>query len=294
MRYPFVFLLFTTLAVFLAACGGAASPTSNPPAAPATAASAVSAGIQHALVIGGGGPVGRAWDIGMLKGLKDAGVDVSPADLLVGTSSGANLATQVCAGKTVDSLYDALVAPAVTAPAPAANVPAFDADYVQQTQALVRNAKELTPALRMQVGQRALAATKVLSEDAQVQQTTTVGLGGDIRSWPTRALKIAAVDVTDGTVRFFDSTQGVPIDRAAAASNAIPGQVAPITIGDHRYMDGASGGANVDGAAGARVILVPNPGIPSFAPDRDRPCSCEGKSSAQYLAGCGCPSGHGH
>jgi len=116
--------------------------------------------VQRALVLGGGGPVGRAWEVGILKGLQDAGVDVSQADLLVGTSSGANLATQVCSGKTVASLHDAFVT-VVSGPAPSANAaPAFDPQYAQQTTDLISNARELTPALRMQVGQRALLPRK--------------------------------------------------------------------------------------------------------------------------------------
>ena len=196
----------------------------------------------------------------MLKGLKAAGADVSQADLLVGTSSGAILAAHLASGETVDGVYDAIIATASAAAAAAAAAPAFDADYVEQIRALVRNAKELTPELRMDVGRRALAATKVLSEDAHIRQIAVQSLG-DVRSWPARSLKIAAVDVVDGTVRFFDSTQGVSIERAAAASNAGAGRVAPITIGDRRYIDGYTGGANVEGAAGTRLILVlaPNP-----------------------------------
>ena len=40
------------------------------------------------LVLGGGGVTGIAWEIGLLKGLRDGGVDVSGADTIVGTSAG--------------------------------------------------------------------------------------------------------------------------------------------------------------------------------------------------------------
>jgi hypothetical protein len=45
-----------------------------------------------------------------------------------------------------------------------------------------------------------------------------------------------AVDVFDGSIRLFDKMQGVPIGRGVAASSALLGLDAPITIGDRRYM----------------------------------------------------------
>ncbi len=43
---------------------------------------------RTALVLGGGGVTGIAWEIGILKGLADAGVDLTGADLVIGTSAG--------------------------------------------------------------------------------------------------------------------------------------------------------------------------------------------------------------
>ena len=43
--------------------------------------------MRRALVLGGGGITGIAWQIGLLKGLTDAGVDLSAADTVIGTSA---------------------------------------------------------------------------------------------------------------------------------------------------------------------------------------------------------------
>jgi len=43
---------------------------------------------RAALVLGGGGITGIAWEIGVLTGLAEAGVDLTGADLVVGTSAG--------------------------------------------------------------------------------------------------------------------------------------------------------------------------------------------------------------
>src|SRR5215472_18933171 len=52
-----------------------------------------------ALVLGGGGAAGNAWEIGIIAGLAEAGLDMTEtADLVVGTSSGATAAAQVRSG----------------------------------------------------------------------------------------------------------------------------------------------------------------------------------------------------
>ncbi len=39
---------------------------------------------SRALVLGGGGPVGIAWESGLIAGLAEAGIDLSRADFFVG------------------------------------------------------------------------------------------------------------------------------------------------------------------------------------------------------------------
>jgi hypothetical protein len=45
---------------------------------------------NQALVLGGGGVAGIAWITGLLTGLAVAGQDVTGADVIIGTSAGAN------------------------------------------------------------------------------------------------------------------------------------------------------------------------------------------------------------
>ncbi len=67
---------------------------------------------EPALVLGGGGVTGIAWELGILKGLADAGVDLSGADLVVGTSAGSVVGAQITTGRTVDDLYETQLEPA--------------------------------------------------------------------------------------------------------------------------------------------------------------------------------------
>ena len=87
---------------------------------------------QRAVVLGGGGATGRAWEIGLLKGLRDAGIDLTEADLIIGTSAGATLGAQLRVGQSLDALYDAMLAPLATGAAKE-NAPAFDVQYLQET-----------------------------------------------------------------------------------------------------------------------------------------------------------------
>src|SRR5215207_6607663 len=68
-------------------------------------------GGERALVLGGGGSTGNAWLIGVIAGLLDAGLDVTEADLVIGTSAGSTAAAQM-AGATATELLAAILAAA--------------------------------------------------------------------------------------------------------------------------------------------------------------------------------------
>ena len=65
----------------------------------------------RALVLGGGGSTGNAWLIGVIAGLFDAGLDVTEADLVIGTSAGSTAAAQI-AGAAPTELLAAILAAA--------------------------------------------------------------------------------------------------------------------------------------------------------------------------------------
>ena len=56
--------------------------------------------MTKALVLGGGGAVGIAWESGLIAGLAENGVDVSSADFIVGTSAGSFVGAQLAQGKS--------------------------------------------------------------------------------------------------------------------------------------------------------------------------------------------------
>ena len=46
-----------------------------------------------------------AWEVGLLLGLTEAGVDLGAADLLVGTSAGSVVAAQVACGVPLEEMF---------------------------------------------------------------------------------------------------------------------------------------------------------------------------------------------
>src|SRR5262249_16783431 len=61
----------------------------------------------RALVLGGGGPVGEAWESGVIAGLMEKGIDVYRANKIVGTSAGSIVGARVAAGMTAAELTKA-------------------------------------------------------------------------------------------------------------------------------------------------------------------------------------------
>src|SRR5580692_5354743 len=67
---------------------------------------------DKALVLGGGGITGIAWEIGMLAGLAaEHGLDLSDADLVVGTSAGSVVGVDVRSGLGLAQFYENQTAP---------------------------------------------------------------------------------------------------------------------------------------------------------------------------------------
>jgi NTE family protein len=60
----------------------------------------------RALVLGGGGLSGIAWETGVLAGLAASGADVTAADYVLGTSAGATVAAQLGSGQSLTELFE--------------------------------------------------------------------------------------------------------------------------------------------------------------------------------------------
>ena len=53
---------------------------------------------RRALVLGGGGVTGIAWETGLIAGLAGLGIDLAAADVIIGTSAGSVVGTDIACG----------------------------------------------------------------------------------------------------------------------------------------------------------------------------------------------------
>src|ERR1700757_3584673 len=75
---------------------------------------------RRALVLGGGGVTGIAWETGVIAGLAGLGIDLAAADVIIGTSAGPLVGTDIAGGQDLEALYQPQLAP--PAPEPAARI----------------------------------------------------------------------------------------------------------------------------------------------------------------------------
>ena len=205
----------------------------------------------RALVLGGGGVVGIAWETGLLKGLRDAGLDPAAADLIVGTSAGSVVGTQIRAGRSLDDLYAAQFKPDDGA---TERTMGRDIDSLRAIFGLWGRAEEMTPELCARIGALAVAA-RTVSETERLAVFEERLLA--VADWPAGGLAITAVDTETGELRVWDRHAGVPLKLAVASSCAVPGMFPPVTIGDRRYMDGGvRSGTSADLARGHDTVVV--------------------------------------
>jgi NTE family protein len=208
------------------------------------------------LVLGGGGSAGNAWEIGVIAGLSAAGLAVTEADLIIGTSAGSTAAAQI-SGATPAELLAAILA---IAPRPAVSgggrVPV--ADLLAQTSAIIAAAAD--PAdMRRRMGAAALDLTSAAGSSGQAERRAVVAARLPDQRWPRRPMLIVAVDARTGEPVVFDRHSGVELADAITASCAGPG-APPHGIGDNRYIDGGyRANENADLAAGYGRVLVLSP-----------------------------------
>jgi NTE family protein len=183
---------------------------------------------RRALVLGGGGITGIAWEAGLVAGLAGLDVDLAEADVIIGTSAGSVVGVGVASGQALEGLYQAELEP----PAPG---PAFRIgwDFIGRLMWDMNTGRDPKRA-RARIGRWALTAPTM--PEAEWRKVVEARLYSS--TWPSRALRVTAVDALTGELAVFDAASGVDLVDAVSASCAVPGVGPPVTIGDRRFMDG--------------------------------------------------------
>jgi NTE family protein len=216
---------------------------------------------KRALVLAGGGAAGNAWELGLIAGLSDAGLDVTDADLIVGTSAGSTVAAQITSGTRPADLYAAILA---EAPQPQAGPARSDRGrtrnfsgrtYMEWSDGIIGSAADASD-MRRRMGAAALDLD-ASDGSGQTRWRDIVAARLPSRHWPQQPVLITAVDAYTGEPVVFDRDSGIDLVDAVAASTSA---MTPYRIGEDRYINGGyRRSENADLAAGYGRVLVLSP-----------------------------------
>ncbi len=220
---------------------------------------------ERALVLAGAGAAGNAWELGLIAGLADAGVDVTDADLIIGTSAGSTVAAQITSGTRPADLYAAILAE-VQEPrtggagsrrggAPTVSGPS----YLEWSDKIIAAAEDASD-MRRRMGAAALERDAA-DGSGSTRWRDIVAARLSSQHWPQQPVLIAAVDADTGEPVVFDRHSGIDLVDAVAASTSNGfGAVPPYRIGENRYINGGyRRSENADLAAGYGRVLVLSP-----------------------------------
>ncbi len=248
---------------------------------------------RRALVLGSGGVTGVAWEAGVLCALEERGLAPGVWDVVIGSSagsfvgawflsghvralcdiqlngdpSGAEVALKEATGKL---LPDALrlgrqpglgwMPHAWTATAGLAAVGRFalargprSAHELGTTLLTRRSGRAVTAADAARLGDLLMASG---SDDSPRWVEYLARELGPVQDWPT-PLVVTALHLASGSRATFEHRSGTPLERAIAASTAVPVVVGSVMIDGHRYGDGGSASpTNADLATGFDEVLI--------------------------------------
>ena len=214
-----------------------------------------------ALVLGGGGAAGQAWQIGLIAGLAEAGLDLTEAaDLVVGTSSGSTTAAQVRSGiPAAELLASVLSEPVRPAGQNRERPPSLPMATVFERMRAIGAAATSAADLRRAMGAFGLESDSILGPGAG-QRRAMVAARLPRAEWPDRPMIVVAVDTHTGELAAFDRDSGVDLVDAVTASTALPGLTPTHGINGTRYINGGvRSGENADLASGYANVVVLSP-----------------------------------
>jgi NTE family protein len=195
---------------------------------------------RRALVLGGGGVTGIAWETGLIAGLAGLGIDLAAADVIIGTSAGSVVGTDIASGQEPEALYRVQLAP--PAPEPAARI---GWDFIGRLLWAVQTSRDPKRA-RARIGRWALEFA-VFDAAGDASLVDAVGASCAVPGiWPP---------VTIGDRRFMDGGMRTIANADLAHGYERVVIVAPVAAG-LGFMASPGRQAAALTAAGARVALV--------------------------------------
>jgi NTE family protein len=191
------------------------------------------------LILGGGGVVGVAWELGVLAAIAtDAGWNPASATVITGTSAGSMAGAITALGRDLPAIVarrtagltmpDASAAPPADAPTSAIAPELLDlmrpgrSTVTERARAVGRLARAAQPAMDA-AAYRAFIASSVPAE------------------WPAGDLRLTTVDCETGETVLLDRGSGLDLIDAVAASCAVPAYFPTVEHRGRHFTDGPRG-----------------------------------------------------
>ena len=205
---------------------------------------------RRALVLAGGGYAASAWELGLITGMADAGLDVRDADVFVGTSSGSSVALHLASGDAHEEAFQLRVQPG---PPSSARPPAVDWAGLRDRVVRAKRAGGSPTEILQRIGSLALEAAAGTS-GASRREIVAAQL--PMTTWPEKRVLIATVNANTGERRAFDRDSGMDLVDAVIATTASLGAPPILFQGEH-YIDGGFYSTdNADLATGFDRVMV--------------------------------------
>lgn len=204
---------------------------------------------RRALVLAGGAYAASAWEIGVITGLFDAGVDVRTANRIIGTSAGARVALYLASEVVLEHLFERQIGPN---PRPSGSLPIVNWPRIGREVARAKKAGGGPAEILRRIGSLALY---VVDPDVP-NRRNVVAAQLPMQHWPERELLMVAVDAETGERRAFHRESGIDVVDAVIATTAFFGWP-PAVFEGHHYIDGGFYSTdNADLAKGFDRVLI--------------------------------------
>lgn len=198
------------------------------------------------------------------RGLAEAGIDLTElADLVIGTSAGANAAAQVRSGIPPAELLAATLTPPQGPPPGRARAatPTRPMEAVFERMRAISGGGATSQAqLQHAMAAYAIECDAAFGPEIREQRRALVARRLPSPDWPQRPMVIVAVSAETGELATFDRHSGVGLVDAAAAAISLPGAGPTHEINGVRYISGGVRSVdNADLAAGYTNVIVLSP-----------------------------------
>lgn len=184
---------------------------------------------DKALVLGGGGITGIAWETGVLAGLIDSGIKMDQVDKILGSSAGSFVGAILANNQNMQAYYQDLA----THHSESDNAQLDPAIYGLWTKAFIKG-RDNEQLIGQYLGDIINSHPSNVSPETRsdsIQQR----LGN--AKW-TDQLEITAINARTGKLSTFNENSGVSLKEAVTASGAVPGLWPHINLLGESWIDG--------------------------------------------------------